>query len=131
MKNIFGFLLALVVMSGAYAKSVTVGVVADGDTFVTANDEIPVSIINVDAPELGGKCESEKELAIKARERLMELLPEGTVVELKDVEEVGNHHKKIKAKVILSDGRDVGEILIKENLGRAFKRGHRNKSWCK
>jgi len=133
MKNIFGIFLALFVVSGAYAKTVTVGKVVDGDTFITdvSGGEIPVSIINVDTPELNGKCESEIELANKAKARLIELLPVETVVELKNYEEMGNRHKRIKAEVILPDGSNVGEILIKEKLGRPFDFKHHGQRWCK
>jgi len=47
------------------------------------------------------------------------LIPEGTKVEVKEaVKDLQG--KKIKGNVKLSDGRDIGEILIKEKLGRKY-----------
>ena len=134
MKYLFGIFLSLILVNGVYAKSVTVGTIVDGDTFFAevSSDENPIGVylVNVDAPELNGKCQSEKDLAITAKQRLEELLPAGSVVEVKNAKETGKRHKRIRGNVILPDGRDVGEILIKEKLGRAFDGVHRY-SWCK
>ena len=134
MKYLFGIFLSLILVNGVYAKSVTVGTIVDGDTFFAevSSDENPIGVylVNVDAPELNGKCQSEKDLAITAKQRLEELLPAGSVVEVKNAKETGKCHKRIRGNVILSDGRDVGEILIKENLGHSFDGVHRY-SWCK
>jgi len=121
MKHIFGIFLALFVVSGAYATTATVTEVVDGDTFMAtmANKPVRISLINVDTPELQGRCQKENELANKAKDRLMELIPEGTKVEVKEaVKDLQG--KKIKGNVKLSDGRDIGEILIKEKLGRKY-----------
>ena len=136
MKYIFGIFLALVIAGGAYAENAKVVEIVDGDTFFATVSEKPVrvTLINVDAPELKGKCESEILVANKAEERLKELLPVDSVVELKNIKERKTAKGKknsigIRANVVLPDGRDVGEILIKENLGLANDKRYK-KGWC-
>ena len=56
--------------------------VIDGDTFVVDIDQFPdligkhisVRVNGINTPELRGKCEREKELAIKTKERVESLL---------------------------------------------------------
>ena len=123
MKHIFGIFLALFVVSGAYATSATVKEVVDGDTFFAtmSGKEVRISLVNVDTPELHGRCQKEVDLGYKAKERLAELIPEGTTVEVKEnTKHEFDGRTKMKANVKLSDGRDIGEILIKEKIGRAY-----------
>ena len=118
------------------AMPATVDYVFDGDTFAAVahiNNEtdadVRVRLINVDTPEMNGKCESEIAKANAARARLMKLVPRGTVVELQNIRD-DKYIGRIDANVILPDGRDVGKILINEKLGRPYN-GGRRASWCK
>ena len=36
---------------------------------------------------------------------------------------------RLLATVRLQDGRDLGQVLLKENLARPYQRGHRP-NWC-
>lgn len=129
-------LIMLIVPWVAYAMPATVGYVFDGDTFAAVvhvdkntNVDVRVRLMNVDTPEMNGKCESEKRRATLARERLIQLVPKGSVVELKNIKD-DKYAGRIDANVILPDGRDVGKVLINEKLGRAYSGGKRQ-SWCK
>ena len=118
-----------------YALPATVDYVFDGDTFAATahvadgvDVDVRVRLINVDTPEMHGECEYETRRANAARERLMELLPRDSVVELKNIKD-DKYLGRIDANVILPDGRDVGRVLIDEKFGRAYSGGKR-KSWC-
>ena len=128
-------LFGLLIPVGSYAMPATVDYVFDGDTFsavVHLDDGIDVDVrvrlINVDTPEMHGDCDSEIQRANMARDRLMQLAPRGTLVELKNIKD-DKYPGRIDANVILPDGRDVGDILIKEKLGRTYN-GGRRASWC-
>ena len=127
--------LGFCVLKSAVAVPATVDYIFDGDTFaaiVHLEDEIDISVrvrlINVDTPEIHGMCEKEISDALRAKDRLAELIPVGSVVDLKNIKD-DKYLGRIDANVILSDGRDVGEVLIKENLGRAYS-GGRRQNWC-
>jgi len=135
MRHIVSGILLVAVINGAYAMPATVDYVYDGDTFAAVahidnntNADVRVRLINIDTPEMNGKCESEIKRANAARNRLMQLVPRGTVVELKNIKD-DKYIGRIDANVILPDGRDVGNILIREKFGRAYNGGKR-KSWC-
>ena len=86
------------------------------------------NLANVDTPEMHGACESETKRANAARERLVQLVPRGTVVELKNIKD-DKYVGRIDANVILPDGRDVGRVLINEKHGRPYGGGKRA-GWC-
>ena len=136
MKHIFGVFLALFVVGGAYAETATVKEVIDGDTIKVTmvdsegNDVVKeVRLANSDSPEMGLGCDSSKQLAKRAQARAKALMPQGAKVQLKNVKD-DEFTNRIDANVILSDGRDVGAILIKENLAHSFD-GKKRASWCK
>lgn len=122
-------------MFSAAAVPATVDYVLDGDTFaarVLLDEDITITVrvrlADVDTPEINGKCEHEIEMALRARDRLAELLPVGTMVDLRDVTD-DKYLGRIDARVFTSDGRDVSRILINEKLGRPYDGGRRD-SWC-
>lgn len=136
MKHIFGFFLALFVVGEAYAVPATVKYIVAGDkirvlTSIDGGEEeyTLIRFANVDTPELREKCDSAKRNAKLSRDRVSELLPVDTVVELKNVKK-DKFANRVSANVILPDGRDIGEILIKESLGRSYN-GSNGKRWCK
>ena len=136
MKHIFGIFLALFVVSGAYATSGTVLEVVDGDTIVvvipsdTENDVVQkVQFANANAPEFPATCSAVKQIAQQAQDRAKALMPQGTTVELKNIKE-NDKYKYVEANVVLPDGRDVGEILIKEKLAKSYD-GKNHEPWCK
>ncbi len=132
------FLFALVglfMCGAAYATPAVVNYIFDGDTFagyVKLEDGISISVrvrlMNVDTPEIHGACAREINMAKRARDRLAELIPIGTTVELKDIKD-DKYLGRIDANVIMADGRDVGRVLIDEGLGRPYA-GGRRAPWC-
>lgn len=118
-----------------YAVPARVGYIVDGDTFaarVLLQDDIEISVRvrlrNVDTPELHGQCIEEIIMANIARDRLSQLIPVGSVVELKNVKD-DKYLGRIDANVIMPDGRDAGDLLVAEKLGRPYSGGRRT-GWC-
>ena len=135
-KFAFVAFLSAFVVQGAYAVPAVVKYIVDGDTFsagVKLQDNTEVSVRvrlrNVDTPELHGECVDEIVAANVAKHRLAELLPQGTIVELENIKD-DKYLGRIDANVRDVHGRDVGRVLIQENLGRAYSGGKR-KTWCK
>ena len=134
-----GILIAIVcafITPSANAVPAVVKYVVDGDTFsagVKLQDDTMVSVRvrlrNVDTPELHGECVDEIVAANVAKNRLAELLPVDSVVELENIKD-DKYLGRIDANVRDSRGRDIGRILIREGLGRSYSGGKR-KTWCK
>ena len=135
MKTRGAFIYMLVFVGAAYAMPATVDYVVDGDTFNAiahvddgTDVDVRVRLVNVDTPEIHGECDSEIVRANAARDRLRNLVPRGTVVDLKNIKD-DKYIGRIDANVILPDGRDVGRVLINEKLGRSYSGGKRA-GWC-
>lgn len=135
-KGVFAGLFLSMFVSSAGAVPAVVKYIVDGDTFsagVKLADDTVVSvrvrIRNVDTPELHGECVDEIVAANVARNRLAELLPVDSVVELENIKD-DKYLGRIDATVKDSRGRDVGRTLIREGLGRGYNGGKR-KGWCK
>ena len=135
-KITFPFLILSFVLCGAaYSVPATVDYILDGDTFaarVSLDDDIKISvrvrIIDIDTPEMSGECASEIQMAIAAKNRLAELIPVGTVVELSQVKD-DKYLGRIDARVKTASGLDISDIMVRENLARRYD-GKRRKSWC-
>lgn len=135
MKKIVLLVFALFNSGVAVATPATVDYIFDGDTFaayVNLEDDINISVrvrlMNVDTPEIHGACDSEIRAALRAKERLAELIPVGSVVELSKIKD-DKYPGRIDAYVKTADGRDVGAVLISEKLGRPYS-GGRRAGWC-
>ena len=134
-KFVFSILLGLICRV-AVATPVMVTRIVDGDTFkatVLLADGIEVMSVsvrlrNVDTPELHGECDYEIMRANQAKQRLSELIPVGSVIEITDVKN-DKYPGRIDANVFDEHNRDVGLILIGEKLGRPYSGGKRQ-SWC-
>jgi len=96
----------------------------DGDTLRIGGE--PVRIMNVDTPEIGDKarCRSEGARAVKAKDRLAELLQSGKV----RVTAHGRDKYRRTLAVISVRGRDVGDTLVAEGLARTWS--GRREPWC-
>lgn len=119
----------------AHAVPAMVDYIFDGDTFsarVMLEDDIAITVrvrlINIDTPEMNGKCDAEIQMAQSARDLLATLIPCGTRVELRNIKD-DKYLGRINANVILPDGRDLGRIMIDSGLARPYKGGKR-KPWC-
>ena len=136
MKKLLFFILCMFMSEVANAVPAVVDYVLDGDTVAAQVNLAPdvgvtvrVRLRNVDTPELSGECDDEINMANRARDRVRTLLPRGTVVELENIKD-DKYLGRIDANVFLSDGRDVGNILVRENLARPYNGGKRA-GWCK
>ena len=136
MKKLFAFLIFSLGWQSAFATQALVKKIVDGDTFI-ANivlkdgvevRSVSVRLRNVDTPELHGNCDYEIERAKFAKQRLGELIPEGSIIEIKNITN-DKYQGRIDANVFDSQNRDVGSILVREKVGRAYSGGKR-KSWC-
>jgi endonuclease YncB( thermonuclease family) len=112
----------------------TTDYVIDGDTFAAkvhlengASVAVRVRISNIDAPETHGECDFEAELAGKSKQKLSDLLPNGTVVSLSKIKD-DKYLGRIDALVSLN-GKDIGEIMLAEKLARKYNGGKRA-PWC-
>ena len=108
--------------------------VIDGDTFVVDIDQFPdligkhisVRINGIDTPELRGKCDREKDLAVKAKERVDTLLKIADTIVLENLSR--GSFFRIVADVII-DGVDLGEIILNEGLATPYRSGSES-PWC-
>ena len=134
-------LIAIIILgltASAHAKDltdVTYHECYDGDTCRITIPNIPevigqhalIELASTNAPEIKGKCEREKVLAIQARDRLIGILEKAHRIDLIDPKRGANY--RIVAKVI-ADGQNVSEILIQEGLAETKRRGKKRKNWC-
>jgi len=118
------------------ATPVVVKYIIDGDTFVgdvlladgVEIMSVSIRLRNVDTPEIHGACETEIRRAEYAKQRLEELIPIGSTVEISNIKN-DKYAGRIDANVYDSEGRDVGTVLVHENVGREYSGGKRQ-SWC-
>ena len=136
MNKILCAIFALFLSGAAYAVPAVVDYIFDGDTFsaqVMLEGDIAITVrvrlINIDTPEMNGKCAAEITMAQSAKDLLATLIPRGTTVDLRNIKD-DKYLGRINANVILPDGRDVGNILIDSGLARPYNGGKR-KPWCK
>lgn len=99
--------------------------VVDGDTIRLGGEKIRVA--DIDAPETHPpRCAEEARLGNQATRRLQQLLNGGTV-SLQAIDRDEDRYGR-KLRVVLVDGRSVGEALIGEGLARSYEGGRR--PWC-
>lgn len=106
----------------------------DGDTITQAVAHVwpgvsistSVRLDKIDTPEIRGKCKKEKDLAIKARDMLKEIL--GNRALLFNIR-WGKYAGRVLGQVKTQDGRSAAAMLIKAKLARPYSGGAR-KSWC-
>ena len=106
----------------------------DGDT-LTVNAEIwpdiahvgKVRVRGVDTPEIRGKCEQERALAIAARDFVRERIVNQSVT----LSEIENdlYGGRVLARVHLASGEELAGVLIEAGYGRAYEGGARA-GWC-
>ena len=128
---------AFVVQAATEYGSVTVSKVIsvyDGDTFRVnigslppiVGKNIPIRLEGVDTPEIQGKCQYEKDLAIKARDFVRSKLDNAKEIML-------NNLKRGKYFRIVADVTVDGVSLEKELLENEFAykySGGKKSSWC-
>ncbi len=107
--------------------------VYDGDTLTVDAAPWPgltartsVRVAGVDTPEIRGKCQAEKNQAIRARDFVRATV--GAMVRLTDVRP-GKYAGRVIADVWINEQK-LSDLLIAENLGRPYH-GGRRESWCR
>lgn len=108
----------------------------DGDTIGTTLPNMPaplnkvgIRLLGIDAPELHGYfCESEHQLAIKARTRLVELIGSDKTIQVRNIK-WDKYGGRIDGYVFNLKGDDVGHILINEGLAHSYNSGKKS-TWC-
>lgn len=114
-------ILAAIVMSLCPPEGLRQNCVTDGDTFWLGREKVRIAYI--DAPEMKARCAGELTLAIRSRDRLLELLQRPFIVHKMGTDRYGRTLAEVHA-----DGRDIGQVLIREGLARPYAGGR--KSWC-
>ena len=108
--------------------------VYDGDTFRVDIDSlppivgknIPIRLNGVDTPEIQGKCQYEKDLALKAREFVRNKLANAKEIKLTNLQR--GKYFRVVADVMI-DGVSLEQELLENKL--AYKYGGGSKSsWC-
>lgn len=79
--------------------------------------------MGVDCPEIRGKSEQEKCLAVRARDFVSKQLEKDVDIELKGYDKYGR-----ALAIVTIDGVDLAKLLIDEHLGREYHGGKRE-SW--
>ena len=134
------FLICFLSLNTYAAKqygSVTVSKVIsvyDGDTFRVNIDSlppligknIPVRLEGVDTPEINGKCQYEKDLALEARDFVRSKLSNAVEILLNDLQR--GKYFRIVAKVYI-DGVSLEEELLQNGLAYQYNGGKKS-NWC-
>lgn len=106
--------------------SIHINCVVDGDTFWI--DGVKVRIADIDAPEVGDpRCAMEKALGERATSRLLQLV-NAAPFEMKSWQGRDEDQYGRKLRVLLRNGRSLGDMLVSEGLARTWT-GKRQR-WC-
>ncbi|WP_417837364.1 thermonuclease family protein [Thalassospira tepidiphila] len=107
----------------------------DGDTIYVAIPGLPDEIANmsvrvrgVDTPEMRGQCDSEKQLAQKARNYARQRLKSATSVQFCEPE-WGRYGGRVVASVKI-DGSPLDLELIENGLARPYDGKTKRQPWC-
>ena len=108
--------------------------VYDGDTFRVDIDSlppivgknIPIRLNGVDTPEIRGKCQYEKDLALKARDFVRNKLANAKEIKLNNLQR--GKYFRVVAKVIV-DGVSLEQELLENELAYKYSGGKKS-SWC-
>ncbi len=96
--------------------------VHDGDTVWIEGEKIRIA--DIDTPELNGQCVYERTLALRARNRLVELLNAGPFT----ISRTGTDRYGRTIAILHHSGRSVGNQLVAEGLARTWS--GRREPWC-
>lgn len=100
--------------------------IVDGDTFWRNGRKIRIA--DIDTPEVFSPgCPAEYELGVRATHRLRDLLNEGPF-ELQSLPDRDTDKFGRQLRVIIRDGRSIGDRLVSEGLARTWT--GRREPWC-
>lgn len=106
--------------------SVRVHCVVDGDTIWS--EGVKIRVADIDTPEVSEpKCQSEASLGARATQRMLQLVNAGPF-EMKAWEGRDEDKYGRKLRVLMRDGRSLGDILVSEGLARSWT--GRRQPWC-
>ena len=128
---------AFIVQAATAYGTVTVSKVIsvyDGDTFRVNIDSlhplvgknIPIRLKGVDTPEIQGKCQYERDLALKARDFVRSKLANAKEIRLQELQR--GKYFRIIADVIV-DGISLEKELLENELAYKYSGGKKS-SWC-
>jgi len=108
--------------------------VYDGDTFRVDIDSlppivgknIPIRLNGVDTPEIQGKCQHERDLAIKARDFVRNKLANAKEIKLTKLQR--GKYFRVVADVMI-DGVSLEQELLENKLAYKYTGGKKS-SWC-
>jgi len=109
--------------------------VYDGDTFRVNIDSlppivgknIPIRVNGVDTPEIRGKCQYEKDLALEARDFVRVKLSNAKEIKLTNLQR--GKYFRVVANVLV-DGVSLEQELLDNELAYEYS-GGKKLSWCK
>lgn len=96
--------------------------VHDGDTIWIDGEKIRIA--DIDTPELNSQCAYERRLALRARDRLTELLNAGPFITRRS----GRDRYGRTLAVLHRSGKSIGDQLVAEGLARTWS--GRREPWC-
>jgi len=109
--------------------------IVDGDTLRVRIETTPdhywtpsIRLLNVDSPELRGKCENERGMARMAKDLVGMVLPPASVVMVTNLKP-DKFSGRFDANVLTAEGESLAGILIDARLARRYDGGKR-KGWC-
>lgn len=121
--------------SSAFAFDVPVRYIYDGDTIMIKLETLPYPLYNasvringIDAPEIRGKCQSEKDAAKLTKAKLQELIGDKKIITLSNFS-----HDKYGGRILADvnvNGKDIATEMIASGVVRKYSGGARS-SWCK
>jgi micrococcal nuclease len=108
--------------------------VYDGDTFRVDIDSlppivgknIPIRLNGIDTPEIRGKCQYEKDLALKARDFVRNKLANAKEIKLTKLQR--GKYFRVVADVMI-DGVSLEQELLENKLAYKYTGGKKS-SWC-
>ena len=104
------------------ADGVRITCVHDGDTFIVERERIRIA--DIDTPELDGQCGHESNLAIQARNRLVQLLNAGNF----EIRRQGEDRYGRTLAIVVNSRGSIGDQLVGEGLARTWS--GRREPWC-
>lgn len=106
----------------------------DGDTCYIIYESLPESlqkmsirVLGIDTPEIKGKCDKEKELALEAREFANSVFKAAKNIEFKDLK-WDKYGGRVLSNVYL-DGKLYSDLIIAKGLAKNYD-GGKKISWC-
>ena len=111
--------------------------VYDGDTFRVNIDSLPpivgkniaIRVNGVDTPEIRGKCQYEKNLALKARDFVRAKLANAKEIKLTNLQR-GKYFRVVASVSVLVDGVSLEQELLDKKLAYSYDGGTKL-NWCR